>query len=70
MKEDDLYQKTHGNMIFPYICVGITSMALPSSRKRKMLLSRKNTPRGDISGITKKDDIHPGKYGNSAEIPY
>ena len=38
--------------------------------KTKMPLPRKNTPEGDISSITKKDDIHPRKYGISAETPH
>ena len=60
MKEDDLYQRPLEIWYFLYICVGVTSMAL----------SRKNTHKGDISGISEKDDIHPGKFGISAEIPY
>ena len=46
---------------FLYIGVGNTSMT-PPSWKKKIPLSQKNTPRGDISGITEKDDIHPRKY--------
>ena len=41
-----------------------------SAEKSKMILSRKNTLKGDTSGITEKDDIHPRKYGISVEIPY
>ena len=41
-----------------------------SAEKTKMTLSRKNTLKGDTSGITEKDDIHPRKYGISVEIPY
>ena len=58
MKEDDLYQKTRGNMIFS-VCMrrrirrGITPLA------KKQRCPEKNTPKGDILGITKKDDIHP-----------
>ena len=58
MKEDDLYQKTRGNMIFS-VCMrrrirrGITPLA------KKKRCPEKNTPKGDILGITKKDDIHP-----------
>ena len=40
------------------------------STKKKANLPRKNTLKSDISGITKKDDIHPRKYGISVEIPY
>ena len=39
------------------------------AKKTKMHLPRKNTLEGDISGITKKDDIHPRKNGISAETP-
>ena len=42
----------------------------PGRKKTRMPLPRKNTPRGDISGITKKDDVHPGKYGIFTEIPH
>ena len=58
IKEDDLYQKTSGNMIFS-VCMrrrirrGITPLA------KKQRCPEKNTPKGDILGITKKDDIHP-----------
>ena len=39
---------------FLYICVGVKSMTLPSwQKKTRMPLPRKNTPRVDISGITK-----------------
>ena len=41
---------------FLYICVGVTGVILPAWKKTKML--RKTTPKGDISGITEKDDIH------------
>ena len=41
-----------------------------SAEKTKMILSRKNTLKGDTSGITEKDDIRPRKYGISVEIPY
>ena len=44
MKEDDLYQRPLEIWYFLYICVGVTSMAL----------SRKNTHKGDISGISEK----------------
>ena len=39
------------------------------SKKTNMSLPRKNTPKGDISGITEKDYIHPRKYSISAETP-
>ena len=73
MKEDDLYKTTRGNVIFSvYMRRRYKHDIAPPSlaKKTKMTLSRKNTSRGDISGITKKDDIHPGKDGIFAEIPY
>ena len=36
----------------------------------RQIFSRKNPPKGDISGITEKYDIHPRKYGISVEITY
>ena len=44
-------------------------IAPPPGKKTKMPLLRKNTSKGDISGIAKKDDIHPRKYSISAETP-
>ena len=41
----------------------------PPGHKTKMPFPRKNTPKGDISGITEIDDIHPRKYSISAETP-
>ena len=58
IKEDDLYQKTSGNMIFS-VCMrrhirrGITLLA------KKTKMPPINIPKGDISSITEKDDIHP-----------
>ena len=58
-------------MAFP-VCVrrrykhDITLLA----KKTKMPLPRKNTPTGDFSGITEKDDVHLRKYGIFAEIPH
>ena len=43
-------------------------IALPPKRA-KIIFSRKNTFKGDISGITEKHDIHPRKYVISVEIP-
>ena len=40
-----------------------------SGKKAKIPLPQKSTPKGDISGITQKDDIHPRKYCISAETP-
>ena len=38
-------------------------------KKAKIPLPQKSTPKGGISGITQKDDIHPRKYCISAETP-
>ena len=54
IKEHDLYQKTHGNMTFSVYMCGRYKHDMPCWLKKKMSLSRKNTPRGDISGMTKK----------------
>ena len=70
MKEDDLYQKTCGNMVLSVYRRRQYKHGTALLKKKKIPLSQKNTPRGDISGITEKDDIHPGKYGISAQIPY
>ena len=57
MKEDDLYQKTRGNMVFSvYMRRCYRRDIALLAKKTKM--SRKNTPKGDISGITEKDDIY------------
>ena len=40
------------------------------AKRTKLPLPLKNTPRGDISGIAEKDDVHPRKYGIFAEIPH
>ena len=42
----------------------------PSARKTKIILYRKNAPKGDISRITEQDDIPPRKDGTYVEIPY
>ena len=42
----------------------------PPVKETKMPLLQKNASKGDISGITKKDDIHPKRYGIFAEIPH
>ena len=56
---DDLSYKIQGNMIFSvymYKCYKYDITLLP--KKAKIIFSQKNTLKGDISGITKKDDIH------------
>ena len=42
---------------FLHVCVAYQAWHYPPGRKTKM--PPKNTPKGDISGINKKDDIHP-----------
>ena len=67
----DLSQKINGNMIhfvYMYKCYIYDISHL--SKKGKIIFSRKNTLKGDISGITEKNDIHPRKYVISVEIPY
>ena len=51
-----IFIKQRVKIYFLYICVGVTGVTLPSCQKNKD--ARKNTPKGDISGITEKDDIH------------
>ena len=58
MKEDDLYQKTHGNMIFSVYMRRRWGRDIALLAK-KTKMPRKNTPKGVISDITEKDDIHP-----------
>ena len=41
----------------------------PPGKETKMPLPQKNTPKGDISRITEKDDIYPRKYSIAAETP-
>ena len=77
MKEDGFYPKN----AWKYGIFCIYGMALqarhfpppppppPPGHKTKMPFPRKNTPKGDISGITEIDDIHPRKYSISAETP-
>ena len=43
---------------FLYVCEGVSGVALSSGQKETKM-PPKNTPKGDISGINKKDDIHP-----------
>ena len=70
MKEDGLYEKHVNIWYFLYVCINVTNMILPCCQKAKIILFRKNTPKGDISGIVEKDDIHPRKYGISVKTPY
>ena len=72
--KEGLFQKICSNMMssvysMKTVFLFPTNAKLPFFQK-KMIFSRKNTPKDDISGITTKDDIHPRKYGISIEIPY
>ena len=51
-----------------YKCYKYDITLLPN--RARIIFARKNTLKGGISGITEKDDIHPGKYPISVEIPY
>ena len=42
--------------LYMYKCYKYDITLLP--KKAKIIFSQKNTLKGDISGITKKDDIH------------
>ena len=42
----------------------------PPGKRTKMPLPQKNASKGDMSGITKKGDIHRKRYGIFAEIPH
>ena len=44
---------------FLHICVDVTGVALLPPDKKNPKMPRKNAPKGDISGITEKDDIYP-----------
>ena len=69
--KDDLYQKTRENMVFSvYMRRRYKHDVTLLAKKTRMILPRKNTPRGDISGITEKDDVHARKYGIFAEITH
>ena len=60
--KDDLSQTIHGNMIFSvykYKCYKYNITLLP---KKAKAITWKNTLKGDISGITEKDDIYPRKH--------
>ena len=53
---------------FLYICICCKCDIVLLPKKPKIILSRKNTVKGDISRITEKADNHPRKHGIS-EIP-
>ena len=54
--------------VYMYKCYKYDITLLP--KIEKIIFSGKNTLKGDISGITEKDDIHPRKYGIPVEVPY
>ena len=63
----DLSQKIHRNMKFSgYLVKAVYDFTL-LSEKSKMVFSRKNTLKDDISGITEKIDIHPRKHSISSD---
>ena len=69
--KNDLSQKMHGNKIFSvniYKRYKYDITLLP--KKQNLIFSQKCTTKSEISGITKKDHIHPRKYGVSSEIQY
>ena len=63
--KDGFYQKMRGNMVFSVLYMRRRYKhdiaPPPAGRETKMPLTRKNSPKGDISGITEEDDIHPRK---------
>ena len=71
MKEDGFYSKNAWK--YGILCIYAKALQAqhcpPPGHKAKIPFPRKNTPKGDISGITEKDGIHPRKYSISAETP-
>ena len=63
--EDDLSQRCMEIWYFLYVCYKYDITLLP--KEAKMIFSRKNTIKGDISSITEKDSR---KYSISVTIPY
>ena len=64
----DVSQKIRGNMIFfvyMYKCYKYGITLLP--KIAQIMFSRKNTLKGDITGITEEDDIHSIGYRISVE---
>ena len=70
MKEGDLYQKIHGNMIFSVYMYKCYKHDIALLVEKQGCPCPKNTLKSDISSTTEKDDIYPRKYGISAEIPH
>ena len=69
--KDDVSQKMHGNMIFfVYMYKYCKYDIILPPKIAKMIFSRKNTLKADISNITENDNIYPKKYGIPVEIPY
>ena len=67
--KDGLFQKIHRNLIcsvYMHKCYKYDINLLP--KEAKVIFSRNNTLKGDISGISEKDNIHSRKYGISVEI--
>ena len=53
-----IFIKKRMEIYFLYICEGVTGVTLPASGKNAKM-PQKYTPKGDISSITEKNDIHP-----------
>ena len=69
-KEMIFLKKSVGNMVFSvYMRRRYCHDVALLEKKTKMTLPRKKTI-SDISGIIKKDEIHPKAYGISAEISH
>ena len=71
-KYDGFYKKIAQD--YEYFCnIWKDGISFFFRRKIKLPLCQKkaktNTLKGDICGITEKDDIHPREYGISFEIP-
>ena len=56
-------------MLVKVIFLFPTNMKLPFSQKSKDDLFPQNTSKDDISGITKKDNIHPRKNNIGISVP-
>ena len=68
--KDDLFQKIHANVILSLCMYKHYKYITLLPKKSKIAFSWKNTLKGDVSGIIRKYDIYPRKYGISVEISY
>ena len=71
-KKDELSQKIHGHIfsVYMYECYKYITLLPKKAKKAKIIFSRRNILKGDISGIAEKDDIHPRKCGISVEMRF